>query len=66
MNPGDIVSSILVPRLKGKVLKILPDGAHAVVQCGRRKIVTDLKYWRLEEPQCPTSPPSPRKSVILT
>ena len=49
MKPGDIVSSILVPRLKGKVLKILPDGAHAVVQCGRRKIITDLKCWKLEE-----------------
>lgn len=49
MNPGDIVSSIFVPSLRGKVLKILPDGAHAVVQCGCRKIVTDLKYWKLEE-----------------
>ena len=49
MKPGDTVVSILVPRLKGKVLKILPDGAHAVVQCGRRKTITDLKCWKLEE-----------------
>lgn len=46
---GDVLVSILVPRLKGKVLQILPDEAHAVVQCGRRKIVTDLKCWKLVE-----------------
>lgn len=49
MMPGDAVVSLLVRNLCGKILKILPDGAHAVVQCGRRKIVTDLKYWKLEE-----------------
>lgn len=49
MMLGDIVASLLVRNLCGKILDILPDGAHAVVQCGRRKIVTDLKYWRLEE-----------------
>lgn len=49
MMPGDAVVSLLVRTLSGKILKILPDGAHAVLQCGRRKIVTDLKYWKLEE-----------------
>lgn len=49
MMPGDTVVSLLVRNLRGKILKILPDGAHAVVQCGRKKIVTDLKYWKLEE-----------------
>lgn len=49
MMPGDTVVSLFVRNLCGKILKILPDGAHAVVQCGCRKIVTDLKYWKLEE-----------------
>ena len=44
MKPGNTVTSQFVRNLCGKILKTLPDSAHAVVQCGRKQIVTNLKY----------------------